>query len=458
MAQRGVTASGSSGWPLKSREVIIRSDGRVRYVVLTPLAQLRLGGLAFLAVVVLLAACGGLIYAQITPAPRQILVVEPTTPDPRYSALARDVRAVLASRVAVTAQAGSSDAVWLTAALRALDAQRRAGGEAVAALLDELAQLQQARDVLEAKTEAARAELAAHEAKLQLLADDHAAALAASVALGERLRAAEIRLAGAGPRRELLQRGAGLLRASLTAAGEIAAHGLNVERGYAARVAAVGAELASVLTTHERLQVQLAAAREKLATAAGPKHVALAAKRGVDLIEYLFPLHDLPLPEEITTAPPEPALILAIVRQESRFSHKAVSPAGAAGLMQLMPATAAQFADKLDLAYDKETLLDPEANVAIGSAYLEHLIRYYGGSYILALAAYNAGPARVGQWLKEYGDPRLSPDDPMLWVDMIPFRETRLYVTAVMYATQVYRYRLDGPRPGDGLRPPLLRY
>jgi soluble lytic murein transglycosylase len=125
--------------------------------------------------------------------------------------------------------------------------------------------------------------------------------------------------------------------------------------------------------------------------------------------------------------------------------------------MQLMPATAAQFADKLDLAFDKETLLDPQANVAIGSAYLDHLIRYYGGSYILALAAYNAGPARVGQWLREYGDPRMTADDPMLWVATIPFRETRLYVTAVMHATQVYRYRLDAPLRSQGLRPPLLR-
>jgi soluble lytic murein transglycosylase len=96
--------------------------------------------------------------------------------------------------------------------------------------------------------------------------------------------------------------------------------------------------------------------------------------------------------------------------------------------------------------------------VAIGSAYLDHLIRYYGGSYILALAAYNAGPARVAEWLKEYGDPRLSPDDPMIWVTAIPFRETRLYVTAVMHAMQVYRYRLGGPPPSEGLRPPPPRY
>lgn len=457
MSRGGIRAGAGAGWPLKSREVIIRSNGRIRCVVLTPLAQMRLAGLALLSFLLVAGACGGLLYAQLATAERPILVVEPATPDPHYSALARDLRALLERRVAVTAQEGSSDAVWLTAALRALDAQRRASAKEVASLLDRLDRLQRDKQVLEAKTAAAQAAVAAHQDKLERLADEHAAALDASVALGEQLRATEIRLAGIGPRRDLLQRSAGLLRASLSAATEISAHQLNIERGYAARVEAVGAELGRLLQTQERLKTQLEETRAKLAKAAGAKHVALAAKRGVDLIEYLFPVHDLPLPEEVTATPPEPALILAIVRQESRFAEKAVSPAGAAGLMQLMPATAAQFADKLDLAFDKELLLDPQANVAIGSAYLDHLIRYYGGSYVLALAAYNAGPARVAQWLKEFGDPRLSNEDPMLWVNMIPYRETRLYVSAVMHATQVYRYRLGGPPPGQGLRPPLLR-
>lgn len=457
MAQGGMQAGQGAGWPFKTREIIFRRDGRTCYVVLSSLAQLRIAALAGLALLFVLAACGGLIYAQLTPAPRPILVVEPTTPDPRYSALARDVRAVLAPRVAVTAQAGSSDAVWLTAALRALDAQRRASDQEVAALLERLAELRRDGGVLESKKAALAAAIAAQQKKLQVLAGEHDAALAAAVALGEELRAAEIHLAGAGPRRELMLRSAGLLRASLGAATEIAAHQINVERGLAARTAAVAAELPALQDTQARLLAQLEAVRAKLVAAAGAKHVALARKRGVDLIEYLFPLHDLPLPEAPMAGEPEAALILAIVRQESRFAHKAVSPAGAAGLMQLMPATAAQFADKLDLAFDHDTLLDPEANVAIGSAYLDHLIRYYGGSYVLALAAYNAGPARVSQWMKEFGDPRLSADDPMLWVQSIPFRETRLYVTAVMHATQVYRYRQAVLRPSEGPRPPVLR-
>src|SRR5262249_31009149 len=157
-----------------------------------------------------------------------------------------------------------------------------------------------------------------------------------------------------------------------------------------------------------------------------PRLVALARKRGVDLIDYLFPLFDLPAGEG-----PEPALLLAIMRQESGFSQNAVNRSGATGLMQLMPDTAQQFADKLNLGYDEEKLLDPEFNVTLGRAYLDYLIRYYGGSYILALAAYNAGPTRVADWMKRFGDPRVSPDDPLTWVDQLPFRETRNYVNAV---------------------------
>jgi soluble lytic murein transglycosylase len=192
--------------------------------------------------------------------------------------------------------------------------------------------------------------------------------------------------------------------------------------------------------------------RQQLAVAAGPRLVALARKRGVDLLDYLFPLFDLPAGDG-----PEAALLLAVMRQESGFSHKAVNPSGATGIMQLMPDTAQQFADKLKLGWDEEKLLDPDFNVTLGRAYLDHLIRYYNGSYILALAAYNAGPARVSEWIKRFGDPRISPDDPMVWVDSLPFRETRRYVNAVMCSLQVYRYRLVEPGPEQGPRPPAIR-
>ena len=124
---------------------------------------------------------------------------------------------------------------------------------------------------------------------------------------------------------------------------------------------------------------RLAQAKQQLAVAAGPRLVALARKRGVDLIDYLFPMFDLPDGDG-----PEPALLLAVMRQESGFSQKATNPSGAVGLMQIMPDTAQQFADKLNLGYDEDKLLDPDFNLTLGRAYLDHLIRYYGGSYILA--------------------------------------------------------------------------
>ena len=103
----------------------------------------------------------------------------------------------------------------------------------------------------------------------------------------------------------------------------------------------------------------------------------------------------------------EKALLFAIVRQESAFEPDAVSPAGARGLMQLMPATASFMAGKLQLPFSIPRLtMDGQYNVTLGRGYLEHLIDDFGGSYALAIAAYNAGPGRVRQWLAEYGDPR----------------------------------------------------
>jgi hypothetical protein len=278
------------------------------------------------------------------------------------------------------------------------------------------------------------------------------AELAKSVRLGEQLRATQIATTAAETRRKMLVRGAAILKASLEAADEIGAHLAVVRDGYGTRIGIVEAELDVARVTTTRLATRLDEVKRELSVAAGPRLVGLARKRGVDLLDYLFPLFDLPDGEG-----PEAALVLAVMRQESGFSHKAVNPSGAAGLMQLMPDTAQQFADKLKLGYAEDKLLDPDFNVTLGRAYLDHLISYYGGSYVLALAAYNAGPTRVSDWIKRFGDPRFSADDPMIWVESIPFRETRRYVAAVMSALQVYRYRLvDGPREW-GPRPPAIR-
>lgn len=163
-----------------------------------------------------------------------------------------------------------------------------------------------------------------------------------------------------------------------------------------------------------------------------------ARKSGVELVEYLYPLRELP--EQIA---PEPALILGVIRQESAFSTTAVSSAGARGLMQLMPSTAKQVAKKIGLKYEEKKLTsDPGYNVRLGSAYLQDLINRFRGSYVLAIAAYNAGPSRSVDWIRQFGDPREAEVDVIDWIESIPFSETRNYVQRVIENLMVYRHRL----------------
>ncbi len=137
----------------------------------------------------------------------------------------------------------------------------------------------------------------------------------------------------------------------------------------------------------------------------------------------------------------EKSLVNAIIRQESNFKPKAKSRAGARGLMQVLPSTARKVSRGLRIRYSKAKLLnDPSYNITIGHAYLDKLLKRYDGSYVLALAAYNAGPARVNRWMKEFGDPR-GKVDVVNWIEKIPFRETRNYVQRVLENLAVYRTR-----------------
>ena len=137
--------------------------------------------------------------------------------------------------------------------------------------------------------------------------------------------------------------------------------------------------------------------------------------------------------------------IHAITRQESQFDRAAVSSAGARGMMQLMPATAQQTARQSGLGYDLGQLTsDPSYNIMLGSAFFQRMVSYYGGSYPLAVAAYNAGPGNVNRWLRSNGDPRTGAVDILDWIEAIPFSETRGYVQRVLENAVVY----DTLRPG----------
>jgi len=125
------------------------------------------------------------------------------------------------------------------------------------------------------------------------------------------------------------------------------------------------------------------------------------------------------------------ALVHAIIRQESRFKPTATSPKGARGLMQIMDGTAHLVSRSDNIKY--KSLYDVRSNIQLGYAYIRTLLRRYDGSLILAIAAYNAGPSRVDEWVKEFG----YPNDPegfeaVEWISHIPYKETRHYVERVL--------------------------
>ncbi len=129
----------------------------------------------------------------------------------------------------------------------------------------------------------------------------------------------------------------------------------------------------------------------------------------------------------------EPAWAFAIARRESSFMTDANSPAGAKGLMQLMPNTAKNLKQgKMSRSY----LLDANNNIALGTQYLKILLDKNQGNQVLATAAYNAGPYRVKRWLKGI---ELMPAD--IWIETIPFKETRNYVKSVLAYQEIYQHK-----------------
>ena len=170
----------------------------------------------------------------------------------------------------------------------------------------------------------------------------------------------------------------------------------------------------------------------------------LASYSGVMLMSHLAPVVTLPrFPG--TAAGPDPALVLGITRQESEFDPAVVSSAGARGLMQLMPATARHAAsmNRLDFKLSDLTT-NPRYNMQLGMVTLDDYIAYWGDSYVLGIASYNAGPTNVRKWVEANGDPRDSSVDPIDWIEMIPFSETRNYVQRVLENIEIYRNRLSG--------------
>lgn len=170
-----------------------------------------------------------------------------------------------------------------------------------------------------------------------------------------------------------------------------------------------------------------------------PKFSLLAAKaayeNGVLITDALFPTLNAPRNPNV-----EKALTLAIIRQESQFDPRAVSPANARGLMQLMPATAAQTARQCGASYSGAgQLFQPTVNMVLGQAYLERMMARYDDVVPLAASAYNAGPGNTDKWIAAMGDPRADKYSWADWVERIPFYETRNYVQRVWENYSLYR-------------------
>jgi soluble lytic murein transglycosylase len=194
----------------------------------------------------------------------------------------------------------------------------------------------------------------------------------------------------------------------------------------------------------DKIKITAAAARLRAdGNISSALHLAKAAlRRNIVLPKSGWPTTSVPPDTGIETA-----LTLAIVRQESEFNQTARSSAGAVGLMQLLPSTARQVAKRKDIDFSPSTLTIKNTNMQLGSAYLADLITSAGGSYVAAIAGYNAGPGTMRNWLTNYGHPGQSLDQTLRWIESIPYGETRNYVQRVIENLQIYRAQLHPDAP-----------
>ena len=158
-----------------------------------------------------------------------------------------------------------------------------------------------------------------------------------------------------------------------------------------------------------------------------------------DDLDIRFPLaHRDSIFTQASSTDIKPEWIYAITRQESAFASDAFSSAGAEGLMQLKPSTAKQLARSLGMSYKKYDLFNENKNITLGSHYLQRLLSRFNGNRILATAAYNAGPYRLNRWLSK----QQKTVDYDVWIETLPFYETRDYVQNVLAFSVIYGHQL----------------
>ena len=197
-------------------------------------------------------------------------------------------------------------------------------------------------------------------------------------------------------------------------------------------------QVVRTLSADEKLQAAILADRW------GWHSRAIATVASVGEYDDLSIRYPLPFKSEFeasaSKASISPTWAYGIARSESLFMRDVRSSAGAIGLMQLLPTTGRRVAKALRLRYSGlKTLTDPESNIRLGTRYLGDMEERYGGNRVLATAAYNAGPHRVDRWLPESGS-----IDARIWIENIPFNETRKYVKRVLSAQTIFHWRLTG--------------
>lgn len=181
----------------------------------------------------------------------------------------------------------------------------------------------------------------------------------------------------------------------------------------------------------------------------------LTQMNATDALDLLYPqkIYTAEIHEAARRSALPPAWIYGVMRQESLFLPQAVSSSDALGLLQLKLSTARDTARRIGLRKpDREDLFDPETNLALGSAYLRQMTDRYGGQFVLTVASYNAGPNAVARWLPE------APLDADVWIENVPYNETRKYVQRIAWHIAVHDWQTTGRiRDFDELLQPVRR-
>lgn len=202
-----------------------------------------------------------------------------------------------------------------------------------------------------------------------------------------------------------------------------------------------------MFTTHHFPNTEEMVAAGHIADRWGWYRQAIQTMQDSDYMDDLAVRFPIPFHENVKAAARQtsvdPHFVYAITKQESAFNTDAKSAVGAMGLMQLMPTTAKSTAKKAGMVFKQQDLLEADKNIALGSRYLNELLSAFSGNRILAAAAYNAGPTRVKQWMNS-ADDKLAYD---VWIETIPYKETRLYVENILSFAVIYAYRTGNKQP-----------